>query len=623
MKIHLCYFFKSSIAKLFSLFILLIFLTAMVQKLPSWRLDLTEEKLYTLSSGSLAMLQKIDQPIQLTFYFSSEAAKELPQQRSYARRVRELLNEYQRAAPDSLSVIEKDPEAFSDAEDRAADFGLQGIAASSGGDLVYFGLVGEQPSAADDSVASEVIGFFTPEREAYLEYDISQLIYRLSEPTKPVVGIVSSLPLLQSYSQPQQAGMGWLAVQQLEKTAELKKLPYDIDKIDPDVDLLLIVHPSKLSDTTLYAIDQYIVSGAAAMIFVDPNAEMAAATPMAGAGPYPSDFATLFTAWGVQYDPAITVGDARWGLRLPAGDAGLALPHIGIVGVQEDSINRDDLITAELETVNLSSVGYFTLADSSKLVMTPLLKSSLQSQLLPAKDLIAEKDHSVLWQKFVASGESHTLMARLAGESNSAFNGSTIAAVDGHTSSGDINVIIAADSDMLSDRLWVQVSNFFGQSVASPWANNGDLFVNSVDKMVGSPDLIHVRSRGTYSRPFVVIDDLRAKATERFRQQEQQLTENLAQLEASLSALNAVHTSTAEATENLMPALELTAEQQRQVEGFEKERLATRKKLRHVQHQLSRDINDLQWRLMLINFLAVPLLLTIFIGLVWIYRRRR
>lgn len=622
MKLNVSFFSRSLATKLLSLFVLLILLSVTLQILPSWRLDLTDEKLYTLSAGSLTMLKKIDQPVELTFYFSDQATKELPQQRSYAQRVRELLNEYERAAPDILTINEQDPEAFSDAEDRAAEFGLQGIAASAGGDLVYFGLVGESVSVDGEATGNDIISFFTPEREAYLEYDISQLIYRLSLNTKPVVGLISSLPLLQSYQQPQQPGMGWLAVQQLEKSAEIKKLPHEVDIIDADIDLLLIVHPSKLSDTTLYAIDQYILSGAAAMIIVDPNAEMAAATPMAGPGPYPSDFSKLFMAWGVQYDPAMTVGDAHWGLRLPAGEGGIPLPHIGIIGVQKDSINRDDLITAELESVNLSSAGYFTMTNATDLVMTPLLSSSLQSQILPAKELIAEKDHSALLQGFVATGQSYTLMARLNGKGQSAFNETDITDAENHKTDGIINVIIGADSDMLSDRLWVQVSNFFGQSVASPWANNGDILVNAVDNMLGSPELISLRSRGVYSRPFVVIDELRTQAAERFRVQEQNLTEKLALLEENLAAFSTANSSEAGLTSELMPAQELSDEQQKKLEKFEQERLDIRKQLRHVQHQLNRDIDDLQLRLMLINFLAVPLLLILVAAMLWLYRRR-
>lgn len=614
------YFFAKSLAiKLLCLLALLLVSTGIIQQLPSWRLDLTAEKLYTLNDGSLAMLKKIQQPVALTLYFSSEAAKELPQQRSYAQRVRELLKEYERVAPDFLSVSEVDPKAFTDAEDRAASVGLQGIAANAAGDLVYFGLLGEQVSTDTSHSDTEVIRFFTPERERYLEYDISQLIYRLSLHAKPTVGLISSLPLLQSYNNTQQPGMGWLAVQQLEQSAQLKKLPHELEFIDDDIDLLLIVHPSQLSDTTLYAIDQYILSGAAAMIFVDPNAEMAAASPMAGPGPYPSDFSTLFNAWGLKYDPSVTVGDARWGLPLPASDNGVALPHIGIVGVQGEGINRDDLITAELETVNVSSAGHFFINTTSELVMTPLLSSSAQAQLLLAKDLIAEKDHSVLLQNFMATGDSYTLMARLNGVAQSAFNNVDKLDINidtnTHKTTGNINVIVAADSDMLSDRLWVQMNNFFGQNVASPWANNGDIFVNALDNMLGSVDLIQLRSRGVYSRPFVVFDELKAQASERFRVQEQRLTAKLAQLEENLSTLSAASSTATELT--------LTPEQQLQLDRFEQERLDTRAQLRDVQRQLNQDIEHLQWRLTLINYLTVPLLLTFFIALAWLFRRRK
>ena len=227
---------RSSAALILILLLLLLF-TILLQWLTSWRLDLTEEKLYTLDKGSLAMLAMLEQPITLSFYFSNYATTELPQQRSYARRVRDLLQEYQRAAPNLITINEVDPEAFSEAEDMAIDFGLQGIAASIGGDMIYFGLVGEFNikksivAKSIDSQGSEVISFFTPEREAYLEYDISQLIYRLADRKKSTIGLISSLPLLQSYAQPQQPGMGWLAVQQLQENMSVTKLEHNLKKL--------------------------------------------------------------------------------------------------------------------------------------------------------------------------------------------------------------------------------------------------------------------------------------------------------------------------------------------------------------------------------------------------------
>jgi len=617
---------RSSAAIVLLLSLLLLF-TLLLQWLPSWRLDLTEEKLYTLDKGSLAMLARLEQPITLNFYFSNHATSELPQQRSYAYRVRDLLQEYKRAAPNLITINEVDPEAFSEAEDTAVDFGLQGIAASVGGDMVYFGLVGEldiekfNVIESADSPSSEVIRFFTPEREAYLEYDISQLIYRLDDRKKSTIGLISSLPLLQPYVQPQQPGMGWFAVQQLQQNMSVIKLEHNLKKIDQSIDLLLVVHPSRLSDKTLYAIDQYILSGAAAIIFVDPNAEMAAVTPMAGPGPYPSDLSKLFKTWGVEYDSALTVGDSHWGMRLPAGDSGVALPHIGIISVSQASINREDLISSDLEIVNMSSVGYFHASAGASTKLTPILTSSEHAQVLAAADLIAEKDHSVLLKNFSASGEIYILMARLTGPAQSAFNSTEMSAGTEHQVSGKINVIVGADTDMLSDRLWVQVSNFFGQNLASPWANNGDLLINAVDNMLGSRDLIQLRSRGVYSRPFAVMDDLRMQAADSYRRKEQILRAKLEQLEQKISALSSDHPKSGVTPSSLLPSLTLIPEQRQEIERFEQQRLNIRKQLRSVQHQLDQDIESLQFRLMLINFLAVPLLLTLLVCLLWGYRR--
>lgn len=617
--INKTHFLRQSNALLILLFVTFLVATALLSYLPSWRIDLTEDKLYTLDSGTVSMLKKINEPIQLTFYFSDKASAELPQQRSYAQRVRELLYEYQRLAPDYLSFQEVDPEPFSEAEDQAADLGLQGVAASAAGDLVYFGLVAERETRDVDSdsdasaAVSEKVGFFLADRESYLEYDISQLIYRVSQNKKKTVATISSLPLLQQYQQAQQPGMGWLAIQQLQKTMTLDQLPDQFTRIDDNIDILLIVQPPNFDEATLYAIDQYILGGGATLIFVDPNAEMAAATPMAGAAPYPSDMPKLLSRWGVGYDPSVSVGDARWGLKLPAGETGIPLAHIGIIGLQQDSINREDLVSAELETINVSSSGYFLDNTAAQTHFIPLLTSSSEAEILSTEALVTEKDHSKLLQKFVASGDRYTVMARINGRVNSVFAESPVAEVLApHINSGDINVIISADTDMLSDRLWVQVSNFFGESVAAPWANNGDLLVNAVDNMSGSKDLISVRSRGVYSRPFTRVEALQLQAAERFRAQENNLMQKLADLELAISSLGGINTDS---------SLDLTPEQQAQVAEFEQQRLQTRRELRQVQHQLNSDIQTLERRLMFVNTLLVPLILTLLLLLWWGYKR--
>jgi ABC-type uncharacterized transport system involved in gliding motility auxiliary subunit len=139
--------------------------------------------------------------------------------------------------------------------------------------------------------------------------------------------------------------------------------------------------------------------------------------------------------------------------------------------------------------------------------------------------------------------------------------------------------------------------------------------------MLGSRDLIQLRSRGVYSRTFTVMDDLRVQAADSYRRKEQKLTAQLEQLEQKISALSGDAPVSISTSSQLLPSVVLTPQQQQEIEKFEQQRLNIRKQLRLVQHQFNQDIESLQFRLMLISFLAVPLLLTLLVSLLWGYRR--
>lgn len=602
-------------------------------QLPAWRVDLTQEQLYSLSDGSRALTQSLSTPLSLSLYFSSSLAQALPQLKDYDQRIFDLLQEYQSLNPSVLQVRRIDPEPFSDAEDSAVLAGLQGAPVSLGGDTFYMGLVGENTQGEQ-----KVIAFFSPERERFLEYEISQLIYGLTEPAKTRVGVISGLSLFGGFDFATRQSSGpWVVIEQLQALHDVVDLGTELRQID-EVDVLLLVQPQQLSEATRYAIDQYVLGGGRALVFVDPHAEVAAQQ----GGNSSSDLPVLLEAWGVDYQPEKILGDSRWGLRVAAAAGQAPVPHVGIIGLQSSAFDPDSIITTGLESLNVASAGVLkpSASASQGLRFTPLLRSSVESSLFSATAYKANRDHGELLADFIADDQRHVIAAQIQGPAVSVFAAAPPAPVQDtdanklvsetnseptiilrphlSASKGDINLLVVADVDLLSDRLWVQVSDFFGQRVASPWANNGDFVVNAVENLAGSEQLIALRSRGQYARPFTRVDELRSVAAESFKQQEQLLVNRLADLEASITAMNPMGDPAM--TGSVAPAL--SDAQVEEVAAFELERLQVRKQLRQVQRQLNQSIDQLESRLQWLNTALVPALL-IMLMLALQYRRRR
>jgi ABC-type uncharacterized transport system involved in gliding motility auxiliary subunit len=635
---------------------LLVVVTALLQMAPAWRIDLTEEELYTLGQGSKQLVADIEEPLVMKFFFSESVARELPQLRDYAQRIRDLLTEYEALNPGKLTLEMIDPEPFSEAEDEATLAGLQGAPVSLGGDTMYMGLVVERQSQqGQEEVAGEVIAFFNPERERFLEYDISQVIYRLGSNRQLAVGVISGVQMFGGYDFASRQSTGpWAIIEQLRGVAEVRQIhDSGLSLMDENLDVLLVAHPQNLEEKTLYAIDQFVLSGGRALVFVDPHAEINARMPGQASG---SELGELLAGWGVDFDPGQIVGDSRWGLRISAANGGVPLPHVGIVGLMDEAMDRNSIITTELDSINVASSGYLLQAEGSSTQFQPLLQSSDAAALIESERYVSIRDHGELLNEFVPTGERYVLAAKISGEAASAFDAAPQpepekepeldeqpepeaaestqkSEVDGdesaqepeetesvppHRDSGKVNVIVVADVDLLSDRLWVQVSNFFGQQVMVPWANNGDFVINAVENLGGSEALISLRSRGQYSRPFDVVNELRSAAAEKFKQQEQVLLQRLEQLEASIASLAPTPDLQGDAG-----AATLSDAQQAEIKAFEAQRLETRKQLRQVQHQLNESIDALEARLRWINIALVPALLMVLMVVVLVYRRRQ
>ena len=582
------------------------------------RLDLTENRLYTLSDGTRAVIGRIEEPLNLYFFFSDEAAEAYPALRSYGNRVRELLEEIAAEAGGDIRLEVIDPLPFSEAEERAAGFGLQALPLGNTGETLFFGLAG-----TNSTDGQTVIPFFDPRKETFLEYDIAKLVASLAIADKPVVGLLSSLPMGAGFDpRTQSASEGWVIEGELRQLFEVRALETPLEAIDPDIDLLVLVHPKALADEALYAIDQFVLGGGRLIVFVDPHSE--AEQPAPGADPMAamfqprsSDLAKLFAAWGVRFDPAQVVLDAQNALQIQTPE-GNVVRHLGILGLSTDDLNQKDVVSAELEAVNLSFAGHFELDESASgdLHLEPLAQSSSAAATVPADRVRMLPDPEALYSGFAPRGEPFVLAARLTGPLQTAFPGRS---GEGHLAQSreDANIVLVADTDLLADRLWVQVQQFLGQRLVNAFANNGDFVVNLVDNLVGSADLITVRARATSSRPFDTVEALKRGADERFRQKEQELQAELAETERKLTELQGARSD--------QQSLMLTDDQRAELARFQEQKLRIRRELREVRRQLDADIDALGARLKFLNIAGVPLLVTLAaLGvLAWRGRQRR
>ncbi|HEY0766316.1 MAG TPA: Gldg family protein [Steroidobacteraceae bacterium] len=592
--------------------------------LRGWRLDLTQNRLYTTAAGTDRILASIKEPINLYFFFSEKTAGQLPQLKTYGVRVREFLEELTMRAGGRLRLHVIDPQPFSEEEDRAAELGVRGAPVGATGAQFYFGLAGT--NATDGHAAIE---FFDPNKEQFLEYDVVKLVYQLANPKKPVVAWLSSLPMAPGFDQ--QSGQmrePWVVYSEAQQLFDLRPLDPAATRIDPDVNVLVLVHPKDLSPAIQFAIDQYALRAGHILVFVDPLAQTDqsgadAQNPMARMGADKSShLATLLGAWGVQFNPGEVVADRGHALSVTLRQGEEPVEHLGVLGLGKESFTADDVITAGLSNVNLATAGYLEAVKGAKVRFEPLLQSSTDAEPLPVGRFRMLFDPATLRDGFKPTGRRYTFAARVSGNVHSAFPAGPPAGVPlgpGQTALKEsvkpLSLVVFADTDLLSDYLWVHQQNFFGQRLTQAWASNGDLVQNALDNLAGSTDLISVRGRASFTRPFERVDKLRRAADDRFRAKEQELEQQLRETEDKLTALRSKGGN--------QSALIITPEQEREVEHFQTQKLRIRKELRAVRAGLDADIKGLGATLKIINIIVVPALFAVAALLLAAWRRRR
>jgi len=371
---------------------------------------------------------------------------------------------------------------------------------------------------------------------------------------------------------------------------------------------LVVVHPKQLGDDAQYAIDQFVLRGGHLLAFVDPDAELDSAgadpgNPMAAAlADKSSDLPALFKAWGVEFSPKDVVLDRQHALSVGTSPGAPPTRHPAMLRLAKADLKSGDVVTANLDTLHLATAGRFKLAKDSAAKLTPLLETSDQAMTVPAEQVKFQRNPSILWAGYQPAGERYVLAGRLEGKFKTAFPQRNEA---GHLAKAQAPgvVLLVADTDILSDRLWVRAQNFFGQKLLNAFADNGDFFVNAVDNLGGSSDLISIRGRGASARPFTKVEELKLAADDRFRAKEQELQRELTDTERKLAELQSGKSK----DEKFM----LSHEQQKELEDFLKRKLEIRKELREVRRQLDADIDALGAWLKFANIALLPILITL------------
>ena len=587
----------ASITILASAFLLFTLLNQLI--LPGARIDLTENRLYTLSDGTKEILSGIDEPINLYFFFSEKVSEDLTSLRAYAKRVEEMLLEYQLYSTNKINLRIIDPQPFSAEEDQAAAFGLQSVPVNQSGDELYFGLAGT--NALD---GREVISFFQPDKEEFLEYELSKLVYSLGTVMRPKVVVYAGLPVGQSVDpRTYQPTSAWVVISQLEELFQLEIIEsLDGVSFSPE-DLLVLIHPQNVTEEQLFWIDQHVMQSGKLIAFVDPLAEMASA-PAGGMPPQSSsDLNRLTSNWGVTLRIGEILGDAEAALMV-GGANGSPVRHLGILGFDAGYLSDEDVVTAPLETINMSTAGILDVDEVDGILVMPLISSSVYASSLPSIQFQFLSDPAELQKGFSPSGQQYSAAVRLSGAAKSAFP-EGIKGVDKQVvpETKELQVVLVADTDLLSDRLWVQVQNFFGQQIATAFADNGSFVENLVENLSGSSALIDVRSRGQFSRPFTVVERLRRDAEAQYLKSAENLQLRLAETESQLEELESARIEDG--------LLTLTSEQEAALIRFQEEKIRIRKDLRDVRHQLDKNIEELGSMLKFMNIFMMPILLTL------------
>ena len=590
-----------------------------------YRVDLTEKRLYTLSNGTKETLASVREPITIRLFATRSLLETTPGLTGYNNRVQELLERYVSLAGGNLRLELINPEPFSPEEDRAVGHELTGIPLTEAGDLGYFGLVGT--NSTDDT---DVIPFLSPQRESFLEYDLTRMVHNLGNPKKKVIALVTGIPI---DSDPLKKYKPWVVVEQLRQFFEVRTQGLTPELTD-DVDLLLVVHPFGLSEESRYKIDQFVLRGGSAIVMVDPHAEEGGRSNAAlrlppGIG---SDLPDLLAAWGLKYDKDKVLGDLKAGQRVQAGTDSFGRPivtrYVAWTTYGPENFKTDDVVASELEVLNLASTGFLEKVEGSTTTIEPLIWSTETAGPFDANKVRHNPQPAEILKEFKPQNRTYMIAARVSGKAKSSFpegppkpEGEGSGKEDTETrphlaeAADGVNIIVIADTDIVADRFWLRIQDIFSQQLVVPVAHNGDLIFNAADNLAGSSALISLRGRGLSTRPFEVVEEIQNEAEKRYRAQERTLVTELEEVQGKLKEL--------ETRKGAPGGKVLSSDQQEEISKFRTRVLEIRRDLRQVQLGLRKDIDNLEASLKLVNIAAMPAVVALFALAAAFLRRNR
>ena len=584
------------------------------------RVDLTSERAYTLSDGTRAILSKLDTPVQIRFYCTRGENSMPVMLKNYAQSVEDLLGEFRQASKGQIEIQKLDPVPDSDAEDSAKLDGVEGQMVEMGGDALYLGL---SVTMLDQK---EAIPFLDPNRQKLLEYDLARAVSRVMTPSKPVVGLMSPLPVNGS-GNPMMMRMGrggepaWAFVSELKRDFTVKTVEMTADKIPDDVKVLLVIHPKAISDAALYAIDQFVLRGGKLIAYLDPLSALdrAAGGPMGGASS--SNLEKLTKQWGITFDSTKVVADMNYISRLRQGRSP------AVLSLNANAVNKDDIITASADNLFFVFGGAFTGSPAEGLRQTAMIKSSVNSQLIDP--MSAQMGGEQIINDFKASGTEYALAVRLTGKFKTAFPDGKPKAAEpkpedgkppeekkpdapaeaGLKESAEENVVVLiGDSDFIQDQACVQEAmNPFGGGQRMMIPTNGNLaFAQAgVEQLSGDSNLITVRSRASRERPFTVVKKMQADAEAAFQSKIKELETSLRDTQTKLNELQ--KTKAGEGGQRFI----LSPEQQAEIANFRKKEADSKVMLKQERKKLRIGVESLETKTKWMNILIMPLLVTI------------
>jgi ABC-type uncharacterized transport system involved in gliding motility auxiliary subunit len=610
------------------------------QTLGGWKADLTEDKLFTISPGSVAVLQSMEEPIKAKLYFSKQLGELSSAYARYFDRIRTMLEEFQRISGGKLQLEILDAAPFSDTEDQAVAAGIVGRRLNAEGEMGYFGLVAT--NSTDDQ---QVIGQLSPDRESFVEYDVTKLIHTLANPKKRRVGIMSSLPLDGGQNpMTQQETPPWMIMSQIREFFDVETIDQAAKEIPSRIDVLLVAQPTTLTPEAAYAIDQYALKGGKLLVLIDPLAEAAQMELLSKQGEGRAELAKLLKTWGIAFDPKKVAADIRHARRVQfgQGDQGMVTEYVAWLGLDHSAIDARDVLAGGIEELNIASAGVLVPTGATDgPAVTPILTTSPEAMEIATQSVGMSANPVELLRNYKPGGKALMLAARISGDAKTTFpdgapkpaekkdektddkKPDAAPAADaakpeekpadpapkadakagpgpGHVATGHVNAIVIADTDLMADRFWVDSREMMGQEFVIPTASNAAFIVGALENLTGSDALIALRGRGIKERTFTLVEDLRRDAERKFREKEEVLTKKLKDAEQELDKLQAA---------GISGSVVISEKERATIEDVKEQMLETRRELRQVKLALRERIDSLDGWLQFANIALVPILI--------------